>query len=49
MKKVLFALMLLFGTSLLTVSCTTDETDEFDIFSPDKDKQECTGCDNGVG
>lgn len=45
MKKVLFALVLL----LVFASCTKDETDEFDIFSPDKDKQECTGCDNGVG
>jgi hypothetical protein len=43
MKKVLFALMLLFGTSFLAVSCTTDEIDEIEIQSPDKDKDEPIG------
>lgn len=44
MKKVLFALMLLFGTSLLAVSCTTDEIDEIEILSPDKDTCPPGGC-----
>ena len=36
--------MLLFGTSIIAVSCTNDETDyEVEILSPDKDKDEPIG------
>jgi len=46
MKKVLFALMLLFAGSVIT-SCTNDQTeDEIEFLAIDKDKQECTGCDD---
>jgi len=47
MKKIS---LLILGVLLITVtSCTNDETsnEEIEILSPDKDKQQCTGCDNG--
>lgn len=46
MKKVIFALMVVFATAIFT-SCTQDnDEDAIKILSIDKDKQECTGCDN---
>lgn len=43
-KYFLIALMGLMTVGTL-VSCTQDEED-LEILSPDKDKQECPGCDN---
>ena len=37
--------MLLFAGSVIT-SCTNDQEDEFEFLAIDKDKQECTGCDD---
>lgn len=45
MKKVLLIAVVLL--SLAAQSCRQDDLTEFEIDSPDKDKQECTGCDNG--
>ena len=44
MKKVLIALILLFGINILAVSCTQDEIDDVEIFSPDKDTCPPGGC-----
>ncbi|MGB2525656.1 hypothetical protein [Flagellimonas sp. SN16] len=48
MKKVLFALFVGVLTMGALASCTNDQDDDkFDFLATDKDKQECTGCDNG--
>jgi thioredoxin-related protein len=44
MKKVLFALVFLMGVGLLATSCTKDEIDDIEIFSPDKDTCPPGGC-----
>lgn len=47
MKKYLLFAVLAVSTMGTFVSCTNeDDQDELEILSPDKDKQECTGCDN---
>lgn len=45
MKKVLLALLLLVGFTATIVSCEKESTDEdIELFGPDKDKSNCTGC-----
>ncbi|WP_262897106.1 hypothetical protein [Allomuricauda sp. CAU 1633] len=40
MKKLIFALFLLFGTPIILTSCTADENEEYVTIAEDKDKEE---------
>ncbi len=45
MKKILLVLAVaLFTSSILVVSCTAESVEDIETQSPDKDKSNCTGC-----